>query len=334
MSKDITWKESNIHSTKNEQSRDEKGNLKRRDDDSDNDDEEEIMNDFAFNLFSSPKEEIYETFEYDYSFPPKEEHDHDHEHEHEHDIRVPKQTIKIRGQSEINNSTGLSMWLGSEVISQYLLQNSNLIRNKTVLELGAGLGLVGITCHFIGASKVILTDGDTTVLNNLRFNVGQNIDGYSDENDNGGSGDSSSYPAVSVSCPQHIWGNDIDNFIESYGKANVIIATDCVYIPQSLEPLWQSIDQLLLTNVDNHGEESEHDDKDNKNERINNNNNDGIFIYTNRCASAAPIEMVLEMATRFGFTWTTSSSTLKEDEGDELSDKVFIFTKERKQGVK
>ena len=216
------------------------------------------------------------------------------------------------------------MWLGSEVLSQYLLQQPKLIRNKTVLELGAGLGLVGITCHFIGASKVILTDGDTKVLDNLRFNVSQNIESYSNEN-----GDVHSSSAVSISCPQHIWGNNIDDFIKVHGKANTIIATDCVYIPQSLEPLWQSIDQLLL-DVDEHIEH-EHDGNNNDcmNTNNSNNDNDGIFIYTNRCASATPIEMVLEMAHRFGFTWTSLSSSLKEEE-DNLCDKVFIFKKQRK----
>ena len=285
-------------------------------------------------------------------------------------------TLKLKSQADINTSTGLSIWLGSETMSQFLLQNSHYVYNKQVLELGSGIGLCGLTAYYLHAKRVILTDGDIHVLHNLRLNVRQNINnnvketfwnGCDDtvrsvkddnDNDNDNHNNDNNIDNNIISCPQHIWGKNIPQFINTYGKSNVIIATDCVYIPQSLKPFWQSIDQLLVDNDDDDNDgndDNDNDDNDNNTSNISNSiRNTGMVIYTNRCASAAPIERVLEMATEFGFKWTTISfhyynnnnsnndnsnnDNCNNDNSNndtmDLSDRIFIFTRDKKDKKK
>lgn len=314
--KDITWQESEVH-------------------DDDNSDDE--CYETSFQLFSTPssanREGQFDTFTYNFVFQK-----HQFQPYSDPPYRFQHQ-INLYGHAEINNSTGLSIWSGSEILAQFLIDNPHYIANNQVLELGSGTGLCGISCHYIGAKRVILTDGDLAVLKNLRMNVARNVDHSfcdcdtildhvnSTRSSNAGVDSTTctvaatiSSPDITmntVSCPQHIWGKGIPDFIRSYGKSNVIIATDCVYIPQSLEPFWQSIDQLLVSN--DSSMDSNNMDDGGGGSSI----NEGIFIYTNRCSSSATIERVLEMATRYGFTWTT------EDDGEDLRYGIYIFTRAR-----
>lgn len=50
------------------------------------------------------------------------------------------------------------LWNGSRVISEYFETNPNVVRGKTVLELGAGAGLPSIVAAVLGAKKVVMTD--------------------------------------------------------------------------------------------------------------------------------------------------------------------------------
>lgn len=50
------------------------------------------------------------------------------------------------------------LWNGSRVISEYFETNPEVVRGKTVLELGAGAGLPSIVAAVLGAKKVVMTD--------------------------------------------------------------------------------------------------------------------------------------------------------------------------------
>jgi len=108
--------------------------------------------DFLFNLFA-PEKDPYDSMEF--HFPNL-------------------STITLRGQIESPNSTGLGLWLAAEFMCGYLVENPDLIIGKQVLELGAGMGLPGLVSLHLGASRVLLTDGDSDVLANLRHNVNLN----------------------------------------------------------------------------------------------------------------------------------------------------------------
>lgn len=68
------------------------------------------------------------------------------------------------------------LWNTAKVLSSYLLRNAGLIRDKSVLELGAGAGLPSIIATLAGAQRVVVTDyPDASLVENLRYNVDMNI---------------------------------------------------------------------------------------------------------------------------------------------------------------
>ena len=272
MVEEIAWREFNIYNDGN--------------DDDDDDEEEEEDKDFVFSLFSpNNDEDRYETLEFNFpALNRRQQQQQDHEQEEQ------KGRIVLRAGVEDDQSTGLGLWLGSQVLCRYLTNNPELIFQRKVLEVGAGLGLCGLIAHRLGASSVLLTDGDSNVLENLRYNVRQNqtSDNNINENENKAN--------HTISCPQLIWGKNLSEFRNLYQRQSVIMASDCVYMTKSLEPLWETVHQLLDLK------------------------RDAVFVYVNRCSSQVPIESVLELATRYNFEWTTIHSTNNHDEDDDEAD--------------
>jgi len=251
--------------------------------------EEEEDKSFVFDLFATPDKK-YEIMELNFSNMP---------------------TFHLRGQLECSNSTGLGMWKGADVMCDFLTSrkgtSSNATRTTTtlntrapwcgvarkrVLELGAGVGLCSLVALYLGATKVCCTDGDSNVLENLRYNISQNVDPqqHSKEKKSG----SSQQLTEKISVHQLIWGHHLDEFMEAHGPFDVIIATDCVYITASLRPLWQTVHSLLDKN--------------------------GVFVFANECASQASLEEILGVAREFDFYWDQAG----QDE------KVHLFSKTKK----
>lgn len=131
-------------------------------------------------------------------------------------------------------------------------------------------GLPGIVSNkVLNAASVVVTDGDIEALKNLEYNVSRNRK-EKEEDDNGGSDidininntNTGTNTDKAISYKQLIWGKDLSNFLHNYGRHDIILAADCVYMVPSLQPLWDTIDALL--------------------------SDDGIFIYTHTAASAVP----------------------------------------------
>jgi Lysine methyltransferase len=76
-----------------------------------------------------------------------------------HDSTVTSPTLMIR---ESHSDIGCRVWDGGVFLARQLmwLVNAGLLNftGKTVLELGSGTGIVGLTCAYLNANHVILTD--------------------------------------------------------------------------------------------------------------------------------------------------------------------------------
>ncbi|KAI1262318.1 S-adenosyl-L-methionine-dependent methyltransferase [Xylariaceae sp. FL1019] len=78
--------------------------------------------------------------------------------------------------------TGFRTWEGALHLGTYLHTNegSDMIKGKSVLELGAGTGFLSILCaKHLGARRVAATDGDEGVVASLRENI--ELNGLDDE---------------------------------------------------------------------------------------------------------------------------------------------------------
>lgn len=97
------------------------------------------------------------------------------------------------------------------------------------------MGLCGILAHRLGNENttVVLTDGDTDALVQLRQNVTLNSTGHSEM----------------ISCRQLLWGeSNAHAFIrQQQGQQpfDVILASDVIYVPEVVDPLFATVQTCL-----------------------------------------------------------------------------------------
>ena len=192
--------------------------------------DEEDVDHHAFDLFSSTDNIENECSEITYDF-----------------VNVGSNelhTVRLRFHEDYTQSTGLSIWKGAEVLCDYLRNHAKeLFANKNpegnnkgnkeqkVLELGAGVGLCSLAAHSLGAERVVATDGDATVLENLKQNIDMNrVD--LDRN---------------IVCQQLIWGHStqMKSILETHGPFDIVLAADVCYMTKSLVPLLSTAHALM-----------------------------------------------------------------------------------------
>ena len=86
------------------------------------------------------------------------------------------QTIKLKEDVAIisKGTTGLSTWGASLYLLEYLSCNHHEFKDKNVVELGSGCGLMGLSLALLGAKHVLLTDVAQSVLYRLFENKAKN----------------------------------------------------------------------------------------------------------------------------------------------------------------
>ncbi|ERS99065.1 hypothetical protein HMPREF1624_04260 [Sporothrix schenckii ATCC 58251] len=104
------------------------------------------------------------------------------------------------------------LWNGSRVLADYLeereAQGDHVVRDKTVLELGAGAGLPGIVCGLVlGARKVVVTDyPDPDLVQTMRRNIEEAEAGAAAAAS--ASGQLAGYVPGTVIADGYVWGGD------------------------------------------------------------------------------------------------------------------------------
>lgn len=197
--------------------------------------------------------------------------------------------IHLQGYEEQSDtiyvSTGLTLWRSSELLCEYLSREGlhrlqQLRRNchkqpppqqqrsqdndtssLQILELGSGLGLVGIFLqklllvlplsplgtehyHHKQQDSIILTDGDTNALSLLRLNVQTNIL-------SGRVPESSSRSIPRITVEQLIWGRvTTESFIQQRQllhnpRFDLLLAADAIYVLANVKPLMETVEALL-----------------------------------------------------------------------------------------
>jgi predicted nicotinamide N-methyase len=137
-------------------------------------------------------------------------------------------------------STGLTLWKATNFLCDYLVEHSKTtVRNKSVLEIGAGLGTCGILAHKLGARYVVLTDGDTETLQNMRRNVAANC-----------AISTTTAIKLNIFCKQLLWGCKVEAFIGKWGPKDgndgdglfdVVMGSEIFYAQEVLGALFETI---------------------------------------------------------------------------------------------
>lgn len=65
-------------------------------------------------------------------------------------------------------------WAGGQALARYVLDNPDVVRGKTVIDLASGSGLVGIAAIRAGARSVLAADIDHFALEAIRLNAESN----------------------------------------------------------------------------------------------------------------------------------------------------------------
>jgi Lysine methyltransferase len=164
------------------------------------------------------------------------------------------------------------------------------------------MGLCGILASHLGAARVLLTDGDTDALAQLRRNVQANCVCARDAADNDDKSSSNSHKK-NVTCRQLVWGRNLDSFVSEHGVFDVVLGSDIIYVPEIIEPLFETIERILMNRPDDDDGDAHHDPPPTF-----------ILAYARR---NVPIDLVLDHAKQRGFVWTCPDN--------ESAEGVFCF---------
>ena len=162
--------------------------------------------------------------------------------------------------------TGIRIWEAAPVLIQYLERHrARLLTGRSLLDVGAGTGAVGIAAAAFGARHAVLSDADTTTT------IAQRAGGYSSKSslellaENVELNGAGAQKLISVAPLQ--WGNQahIDSLREQYPSGfDVIVASDTLYYePEStyaelavtIRSLAAPEASIILSYVVRHGQE-------------------------------------------------------------------------------
>ena len=82
--------------------------------------------------------------------------------------------LEARSILASSGTTGLRTWEAALCLGTYLFSSNGqeLIRGRTILELGAGTGFISILCaKHLGAQFVLATDGNADIIRDLDSNL-------------------------------------------------------------------------------------------------------------------------------------------------------------------
>ncbi|RLN56512.1 hypothetical protein BBJ29_006023 [Phytophthora kernoviae] len=183
-------------------------------------------------------------------------------------------TIRLNGLrrdiGQTLQSTGLTLWRAGDFLSDSMYDNRAEFAGKSVIELGSGLGLVGILASYLTDKQVVITDGDDDTVKLLEANC--KLNEVEDR----------------VQCRKLLWGVDLEQIED---KFDLVLGADIIYEQEYVVSLFQTAQYLLRPgqcSVEDGGKAA----------------SKFLLAYTKRNVS---IDYVLDTATSFNFEWEEPS---------------------------
>jgi len=144
---------------------------------------------------------------------------------------MPLEVLMAMGEKKVEIS-GQKLWCGSLGVIEYLLDNSEFVKGKTVLELGAGTGVLGMLCQRLGAARVVLTDNDPRSLKHMAIDCESN--------------------KVDATVCSLDWFDSSSSKLDLDSGASGalrIVAGDVLYKQELLDPFMSTVYSLLSSNA-------------------------------------------------------------------------------------
>ncbi|XP_038275787.1 protein-lysine N-methyltransferase EEF2KMT isoform X2 [Dermochelys coriacea] len=150
-------------------------------------------------------------------------------------------------------TTGLVTWDAALYIAEWAIENSAIFSNRTVLELGSGIGLTGIAiCKTCNPKAYVFSDYHHCVLEQLRENIHLNGFVLESETENHTKMQSQSQRAEvmdlqgpKITVAELDWDSVAEEQLSEL-QADVVIAADVVYDPQITLSLIGVLQQLSI----------------------------------------------------------------------------------------
>ncbi|PAN17221.1 hypothetical protein PAHAL_3G114500 [Panicum hallii] len=139
----------------------------------------------------------------------------------------------------LEGDTGCSLWPSSLFLSEFILSYPEIFSTKCCFELGSGVGLVGICLNYVGASKVILTDGDTSTLTNMKENMELNNLCIEQEHS-----EVLKESKNKVECKYLSWEHVSESDLWGY-QPDIVLGADIMYDPVCVPHLVRVLSMLL-----------------------------------------------------------------------------------------
>lgn len=161
----------------------------------------------------------------------------------ESESQLAKIRLRLVGSSPL---WGHYLWNAGIYTAKHLDKHTELVKNKTVLELGAAGALPSLVASLIGAKKVVSTDyPDPDLLQNIQYNVDNEL--YQ-----GQSISSNQASQRNIVVEGYIWGNEyapLQNHIGGENaKFDLIILSDVVFNHTEHTKLLNTTKDLLAQN--------------------------------------------------------------------------------------
>ncbi|NXG55810.1 EF2KT methyltransferase, partial [Hemiprocne comata] len=155
-------------------------------------------------------------------------------------------------------TTGLVTWDAALHLAGWAMEHVELFSNRTVLELGSGMGFTGIAiCKTCNPKTYIFSDCHHCVLNQLRGNIRLNgfvlepeeAAGHTQTKPQGPEAGAANYPKPQLVVAELDWGSVTEKQLLGL-QPDVIIAADVVYDPEITSALLGMLQKLSPSQAD------------------------------------------------------------------------------------